>query len=52
MYIHVFLGIKFGGWGYVISFNLLKFYFLNQLYTASQTERSFLFDLSKVTGGE
>lgn len=51
MYIHVFLGIKFGGWD-VISFNLLKFYFLNPLYTASQTERSFLFNLSKVTGGE
>lgn len=31
---------------------LLKFYFLNPLYTASQTERSFLFNLSKVTGGE
>lgn len=45
-------GYKIRGWGYVISFNLLKFYFLNPLYTASQTERSFLFNLSKVTGGE
>lgn len=45
-------GYKFGVWGYVISSILLKFYFLNPLYTASQTERSFLFNLSKVTGGE